>query len=104
MVEDREFSAFQEKKTTPYFRMLLCLLKKLYTMPFHTKEFGVSFSRVCQNMGSTIFTQSGFVMSLKKIARYFSPTISLRAEIHRSVIPCELLNSGYLLCLHFSSH
>ena len=31
MVEDREFSAFQEKKTTPYYSMLLYLLKKLYT-------------------------------------------------------------------------
>ena len=30
-VEDREFSAFQEKKTAPYYSMLLCLSKKLYT-------------------------------------------------------------------------
>jgi len=28
MVEDHKFSAFQEKKTTPYYSMLLCLLKK----------------------------------------------------------------------------
>ena len=46
MVEDREFSAFQEKKTTPYFSMLLCFYI-LMESPFHTKEFGVSFSRVC---------------------------------------------------------
>ena len=31
MVEDREFSEFQEKKTSPSYSMLLCLLQKLYT-------------------------------------------------------------------------
>ena len=31
MVEDRKFLAFQEKKTTPCYSMLLCLSKKLYT-------------------------------------------------------------------------
>ena len=47
MVEDRKFSAFQEKKATPYYSMLNY---KLMESLFHTKEFGANFSHVCQSM------------------------------------------------------
>ena len=52
MVEDREFLAFQEKKTTSYYSMLLCLIKNYILMesPFHAKEFGASFSYLYQSM------------------------------------------------------
>ena len=60
MVEDCKFLAFQEKKTTPYYSMLLCLIKKL---PYGTKILhGIKFYG---------FTVVGTTVKLKSVKFYY---------------------------------